>query len=235
MPFFADKLDTVVGICGIGLKPTGDKDPFALRRAAIGLIRILVENKIDLDLKSAIEIAVKGYERIQLTPETLAVSSQFIFDRMKGYLAERGIKSAVSRAVFTSESRSPLDILHRIEAIQSFIKLPQATDLIGSHKRISNILKKNGKANLLLKPRKILLETLAETALVEYCEKLKQTTNTLYKQKDYLQYLIEIAGCRDYIDRFFDEVKIISDNKEKTENRLSIVSEVNELFVESAT
>ena len=82
----------------------------------------------------------------------------------------------------------------------------------------------------MLKPRKILLETLAETALVEYCEKLHQTTNTLYKQKDYLQYLIEIAGCRDYIDRFFDEVKIISDNREKTENRLSIVSEVNELF-----
>ena len=227
---FADKLDTIVGICGIGLKPTGDKDPFALRRAAIGLIRILVEKEIDIDLNSAIEIAIKGYERTQLIPETLAVSSQFIFDRMKGYLAEKGIKSSVSRAVFASESLSPLDISHRIDAIQSFTELSQAADLVASHKRISNILKKKKEAKILPKPKKKLLEIPAEIALVEYYEELQQTTNTLYQQKDYQQYLIEIAGCKTHIDRFFDEVKIITDNKEMTENRLSIMNEANELF-----
>tara|TARA_B100000674_G_scaffold463952_1_gene445440 strand:- start:1293 stop:3365 length:2073 start_codon:yes stop_codon:yes gene_type:complete len=227
---FADKLDTVVGICGIGLKPTGDKDPFALRRAAIGLIRILLEKKIDIDLNHAIEIAAKSYERSQLIPETLAVSSQFIFDRMKGYLADKGVKSSVSRAVFASESLSPLDLSHRIDAIQSFSKLPQAADLIASHKRISNILKKKEEAKLLSKPRKDLLEMPAEIALVEYYEELQQTTNVLYGQKDYQQYLIEIAGCKTHIDRFFDEVKVITDNKEITENRLSIMNEANELL-----
>ena len=227
---FADKLDTVVGICGIGLKPTGEKDPFALRRAAIGMIRILVEKEIDIDLNSAIEIAIKAYENTQLIPETLAISSQFIFDRMKGYLSEKGIKSSVIKAVFTSESLSPLDLSHRIDAIQSFTKLPQAADLIASHKRVSNILKKNEETKLLPTPRKRLLETPAEIALVEYSEELQQMTNTLYQQQDYLQYLIEIAGCKAHIDRFFDEVKIITDNNETTENRLSIINEANKLF-----
>ena len=130
------------------------KTPFALRRAAIGLIRILLEKKIDIDLNHAIAIAAKSYERSQLVPETLAVSSQFIFDRMKGYLADKGVKSSVSRAVFASESLSPLDLSHRIDAIQSFSKLPQAADLIASHKRISNILKKRKRLSYCQNPEK---------------------------------------------------------------------------------
>jgi glycyl-tRNA synthetase beta chain len=138
----ADKLDSLVGIFGIGSAPTGDRDPFALRRAAIGLLRIVIEADIALDLREAIDFALATYAGVKLAPDTAEQVYAFVRERLRGYYLERGTPNDVCAAVFANDPSSPAEVARRLVAVSGFRALPAAAALAAANKRIANILKK---------------------------------------------------------------------------------------------
>ena len=227
---FADKLDTIVGIAGIGLKPTGDKDPFALRRAAIGLVRLLVENEIELCLTSAIQKAITGYKGITLLKETDAISLQFIRDRMRGYFVEKGMAPQVCKAAMSSQSQSPADIACRINALQSFYESDESKNLIAANRRIANILKKNPLPSCSDLAKEELFSVDFEIALAKRYADVNSLAESLYQKKEYEKYLFEISSFKNPVDQFFENVQVITENKTVTNNRLALLKQLNELF-----
>ncbi|MEC9248256.1 MAG: glycine--tRNA ligase subunit beta [Pseudomonadota bacterium] len=227
---FADKLDTIVGISGIGLKPTGDKDPFALRRAAIGLVRLLVENEIELCLTSAIQKAITGYQGISLLKETDAISLQFIRDRMRGYFVGKGMAPQVCKAAMSSQSQSPADIACRINALRSFYESDESKNLIVANRRIVNILRKNPLPNRSDVAKEELFSMDLEIALAKHYAEVNPLAKSLYQKKKYEEYLFEISSFKNPVDQFFENVQVISENKTVTNNRLALLGQLNELF-----
>jgi glycyl-tRNA synthetase beta chain len=226
---FADKLDTLVGIFSIGAAPTGDKDPFALRRAALGCIRIVIESGAGLDLNEALDLACQGYSDVIDTSNVSEPVIKFIIDRMRGYFSEKGIDTSTIDAVLAVGTPNPTDIHARIEAVVAFQQLPESSALAGANKRIANILRKNdAKTAASIDPK--LLEADAEVQLVASLDSITQSINDSLDERNYSAFLTVLSELHDPINLFFDDVMVMCDDIAVRDNRMAILSHIHGLF-----
>ncbi|MGM0564735.1 MAG: glycine--tRNA ligase subunit beta [Pseudomonadota bacterium] len=240
----ADRLDTLLAIWAVGQKPTGSKDPFALRRAALGVIRILVEGELDLNLGSALREAQKqlgplggehGAEISDLQTPTDEVK-EFIYERMKHYFIERGysaLQFEAVRAVAIQQPLHPADFARRMAAINAFGQLEAADSLSAADKRIRNIFKKfEGELPETVDPG--LFESPAETTLWEQLQSLQSSTQALIESGEYEKAFNEMAGLREPVDHFFDEVMVMAEDEALKRNRLALLGQLRGLFLQIA-
>lgn len=229
----ADRLDSLVGIFGIGSAPTGDKDPYALRRAALGVIRTLIEGDIDLDLAATLEIVFAGYESEKLQTDTCQQVYQFMRERMRGYYLDHGTSSDVCNAVLSNNPTSPLEVALRINAVNEFRKHAAASALAAANKRISNILKKV-ESSPSSRWQSELLRDDAEVGLADKLNGIRESADQFFEDRDYNAYLETLAGLRGPIDSFFDNVMVMDDNMALRENRIAMLAEIHALFTRVA-
>jgi glycyl-tRNA synthetase beta chain len=225
----ADRVDTLVGVFGLNQGPTGDKDPYGLRRAALGVLRILIEKEIDIDLSSLLAMALKGYGSLE-NQETVSQVLRFIFERMKGRYQEKDADAFAS--VMAIKVTNPYDAHRRIEGIQAFKTLPQAEALALANKRVSNILAqyKDKLSATEINPQ--LFEDEAEQVLFERLKEKSQ--QPLKAREDYSQVMLRLAELREPIDQFFDRVMVMAEDKKVRENRLLLLSQLRTLFLQVA-
>lgn len=226
----ADKLDTLVGIFGIGMLPTGSKDPYALRRAALGVLRILIEKRLELDLGAAIAVAIDQYGQ-QIKADGLAAQVQdFIFDRLRARYEDEGIDVAVYQSVRAVAPASPLGFDQRIQAVQAFRRLPEAEALAAANKRVANILSKaEGFNDQAIDP--LLLKEEAELSLAEAIQRAEDTVAPLAKDREYRSSLEQLAALRTPVDAFFDQVLVNADDPAVKANRYALLARLRGLFL----
>ncbi len=229
----ADRLDSLVGIFGIGSAPTGDKDPYALRRAALGALRILIEGNIDLDLAEVLTLTRDGYAGTELAPDTTEQVFTFMLERLRGYYLDRGVPADVCGAVFANRPTAPLEIARRIAAVVDFRAMDAAVALAAANKRTANILKKLTTPAPTAWQRELLTEP-AERELAQALENASGDLENLFSARDYTAYLQQLAGLRASIDRFFDDVMVMSEDAALRENRLALLAHLQTLFTRVA-
>jgi len=223
----ADKLDTLAGIFAIGQKPSGTKDPFALRRAAIGVLRIILESRFDLDLGELVAQAVKlqPVQQAGCAEEVLS----YILERLRAHYQEAGVASEIFDAVLATGSRRPLDFDARVNAVAAFRSLPEAESLAAANKRIANILKKSA-AETAASVDVSLLQVDAERALHAALEGVSAGVEADLASRRYNAALTTLAGLRPAIDAFFNDVMVNDPDPALRANRLALVGRVRELF-----
>ena len=229
----ADRLDTLLGIFAIGQTPTGDKDPFALRRAALGVLRIIIEKKLDLDLLLLTKIAAEQHDtKINAHDAEMAVF-EFMLDRLHAYYLDKGIRPDVLEAVLSTKPTKPLDINNRLLAVDAFRQLAEAESLAAANKRIGNILKKV-KGQLPDSIDENLLQETAEKNLYQTLDTLEDKVQTLIDQAKYQEALSELAALRESVDHFFDDVMVMSDDEKLKNNRVALLNKLHGLFMQIA-
>jgi glycyl-tRNA synthetase beta chain len=216
----ADKLETLVGMFGIGQAPTGDKDPFALRRHALGVIRILVDGGVRIDLDQLLKGASKIFGD-KITPATPSLS-QFIFERLAGNLREQGYSVHEVDAVISMRPQRLDQVAKRLEAVQAFSKLIHAPSLAAANKRIGNILKKADGVNVAYD--KSQMTEAAETALATAMESVMPQAKAQFDSGDYTASLQSLAALREPVDAFFDKVMVNADDPKVRANRLGLLA-----------
>lgn len=226
----ADKLDTLVGIIGIGRHPKGDRDPFALRRSALGLLRIIVENKLPLDLVQLVSIARQEY-RSKLTNKTVENDVvEFLLGRFRAWYQDEGHAIDVIQAVLARRPTRPTDFDKRMKAVSSFRKREEANALAAANKRVGNILTKHGgsidgELNLSL------LQQEEEKALANALQHMQKELAPAFEQGDYQTALDKLAALRNVVDGFFDNVMVMAEEKEIRTNRLILLNQLRSLFL----
>ena len=229
----AEKIDTLVGIFAIGERPTGVKDPYALRRAAIGLLRTLIETPLPLDLRDVLRFSASTFEdKVDAHAAAVAVFG-YCMERLKGYYQDRKISGDVVDSVLATGPGVPSDIQRRILAVQSFRVLPEAEALTAANKRIRNILRKSGEST----PTEIDLGALRESAevrLEERISSLGKSIAPLLEAQDYGGVLRSLSGLRDDVDGFFDGVMVMAEEPELRRNRLALLRALEALFLQVA-
>jgi len=226
----ADKVDTLVGIFGIGQTPKGDKDPFALRRASIGVLRIIVEKSLPLDLIDLVEASIATFGDKIKTDNLQTKVVDFILARFRAWYAEQGIATGVVQAVAANRPTRPADFAARVEAVKSFNTLESAEALAAANKRVANILAKNVfKEELSF--NKALLEEPAEIALANSLESVEARIQPMLEQSDYTSALVVLAELRQPIDEFFENVMVMADDESIKRNRLTLLSRLRGLFL----
>ncbi|MFC6633882.1 glycine--tRNA ligase subunit beta [Microbulbifer taiwanensis] len=231
----ADRLDTLVGIFGIGQPPSGSRDPFALRRASLGVIRILVEKKLDLDLRELLEQARDQYPRTALGEYNTVVEQTltYILERFRARYEDRGIATEVFMSVATRKLSRPLDIDNRVHAVHAFSQLPEAESLAAANKRVSNILAKF-EGSVPHKVDEALLQEDAEKALYAAVQVARTEVEPLYQEAMFAEGLAGLAGLRETVDNFFDHVMVMADDETLRDNRLALLAQLRSLFLEVA-
>ena len=233
----ADKLDTLTGIFGIGQAPTGDKDPYGLRRAALGVLRIMIEHQLALDLEPLLDSALKAYQAQGVkgfdTDRTMTTVFDFMMDRLRAYYQDAGIRGDVFDAVSARRPTQPSDFDARVRAVEAFRRLPEAESLAAANKRIRNILRKTGEtiANS-IDPG--LLHEASEEALAQQMGELIQIVEPLFERREYESALTRLAALRPQVDRYFDEVLVMCDDAPLRRNRLAQLSQLQDLFLRVA-
>jgi glycyl-tRNA synthetase beta chain len=217
----ADKLETLVGLFGVGQMPTGDKDPFALRRHALGVIRMLVEAALPLDLDTLLALAVPAFGAAITDPR--AALSSFIFDRLAGSLREQGYSAHEVDAVLALGVQRLADIPRRLEAVRAFAALPEAAALAAANKRIANILKKSPDP-VEAKADPALFTEAAERALWTDVDTVRRAADVLFEAGDYTHSLKALAALRAPVDKFFDDVMVNADDPKVRANRLGLLA-----------
>ncbi len=229
----ADKLDTLVGIFGIGQSPKGDKDPFALRRAAIGVLRIIVEHKLPLDLnvlvKEAVELLKDKISNEQVTEQVV----DFVLGRFRTWYQEQGVDIDVIQAVMAKRPTRPADFDARIKGVMQFKALPSAADLAAANKRVANILDKN-KVDDDYALNTSLLEAQEEIELNKQIEAIKGEIAPLLEEAKYGEVLQRLATLGEAINGFFDNVMVMAENERVKHNRLALLLELRSLFLQCA-
>ena len=234
----ADRLDSLVGIFSIGQQPSGSRDPFALRRASLGVLRIIIERDIDLNLTQAISSAADQFADLsgaKLSGDELCEQVlTYILERFKAWYKEEGISSEVFSAVSSLGLSNPLDINARIQAVQQFSQLPEAVSLAAANKRVSNILAKQlGISSPAAIDPKLLQEN-AEQLLAAEIDRLTQVVAPLFAQRDYTGVLSQLAKLREPVDRFFDDVMVMAEDIQVRNNRLALLHSLRQLFINVA-
>ncbi|WP_394186347.1 glycine--tRNA ligase subunit beta [Pseudoalteromonas tetraodonis] len=229
----ADKFDTLVGIFGIGQAPKGDKDPFALRRAAIGALRIMVEKQLPLDI---LDLVAKSQTLFGEKLTNLNVSTDvfdFMLGRFRAWYQDEGIEVDVIQAVLARRPTKPVDFDRRVKAVSHFRTLDAAESLAAANKRVSNILAKN---NITTQGNvdQSLLSDDAEKVLAAQVAKFATDLAPLYSDGNYQEALSQLAGIRDSVDNFFDNVMVMADDEAVKQNRLALLSQLSGLFLEIA-
>ena len=229
----ADKLDTLVGIYGIGLTPTGDKDPFALRRAALGVLRTLMENNLSLNLMQLLEIAEAQFPAGVIAGDAVPKLYEFMLERLKPYLREHEFGPDEIEAVLSLKPTRMDWIIPRLRAIQSFRKLPEAESLAAANKRIRNILKQ-GKGEVREVIDHGLLQEEAERNLAQQVEMLEAKVLPLLHRGEYEQALKQLASLRPAVDTFFEKVMVMAEDDALRANRLALLTKLEGLFMRVA-
>ena len=232
----ADKLDTLAGVFSIGKKPSGNRDPFGLRRAALGVVRILVECPLDIDLQATIRTAVDQQpagrsQAGELADELYA----FVTERLRRYFLDRDTTLATETfdAVMARRPASLVDFERRLTAVQRFLELEQAASLAAANKRIANILRQAGEPEGLRVKAAALAEP-AEKALFDALAAVREQVRPMLDARDYTKALATLAGLRETVDRFFDDVMVMADDEAVRNNRLALLGELRALFLEVA-
>lgn len=232
----ADKLDTLAGIFAIAQKPTGTRDPFGLRRAALGVLRTILERQLDLDLRQLIETAVAA-QPVEKRPEVVDEVWTFIMERLRASYLEgendRSVTTEMFDAVLASRTQSVLDVDVRLRALERFLKMPEAASLAAANKRIVNILRK-APADLSGAVDTSRLQDGAERQLFEHVLSMERAVNPLFARRDYAQALTQLASLRDDVDRFFDSVMVMAEDAEVRANRLGLLLRLRGLFLQFA-
>ena len=231
----SDKLDSIVGIFAIDQAPTGDKDPFALRRAALGVLRIVIENRLDTDIVSLIDASIESYKsRLpDIKKPTLAKTCyDFIMERARAYYIETGVAVDVFDSVLAQQPTQPFDFDQRVKAVNAFRELPEAESLSAANKRIANILKDTSTAKQ--KVDVSLLKENAEKKLYETLQVLTGKVEPLFKERNYQEALSALANLRESVDKFFDDVMVMVDDEKLKNNRLALLQSLRSLFLEVA-
>ncbi|MDN2664744.1 glycine--tRNA ligase subunit beta [Psychromonas sp. 14N.309.X.WAT.B.A12] len=229
----ADKLDTLVGIFGIGQAPKGDKDPFALRRAAIGLLRIITDKQLDLDIVDLVEIAKVQYGDKLTNDNVVNDVVDFLFGRFRATYQAGGYSVELIQSVLERRPTKPVDFEKRIKAVAKFQTLPEAAPIAAANKRISNILAKvNDEINSEVDAN--LLQEDAEKALSEILEALESKLSPLFEEGDYESALFELASLKSPVDDFFDSVMVMADDLAVKNNRLALLNRLRNLFLRVA-
>ena len=229
----ADKLDSLVGIFGIGSAPTGDRDPFALRRAAIGMLRIVIEADIALDLRAAIDVALTSYAGVKLAADTAEQVYAFVRERLRGYYLERGTPNDVCAAVFANDPSAPAEVARRLLAVSDFRALPAAQALAAANKRIANILKKLDTPPVDSIDATLLTDN-AERELAARYAALAPQAEQLFMAREYTRYMELLAGLREPVDAFFDGVMVMCEDAALRTNRLALLARLHALFTRVA-
>ena len=230
----ADKLDSIVGIFGIGQPPTGSKDPFALRRSAIGVLRIIVEKELDLDLLYCIEQAVSGFEEANLAQNTADEVFEFMLERFKAWFMDKETTVEEFQSVFVVRPTRPLDFHLRILAVHNFNLLPESASLAEANKRVSNLLAKQNFNAEDTAVKEELLQEPAEKALHrELVDKILEVAPLLEKGL-YKEGLQTLASLKISVDTFFDEVLVVCEDASLRENRLALLQQLRDLFLQTA-
>ena len=219
----ADKLETLVGMFGIGNLPTGDKDPFALRRHALGVIRMLAERDLPLDLPALIRAAVPAFGSL-ITDPTDALAD-FVFDRLAGSLREQGYSAQEVDAVLALRPSRLGDVTRRLQAVRAFAALPEAAALAAANKRIGNILKKSDGVGAAVNAA--LLAEPAEQALAAAIGATVPDADGRFEQGDYTASLQTLAALRAPVDAFFDGVMVNADDPALKANRLALLQQLH--------
>ena len=216
----ADKLETLVGLFGVGQLPTGDKDPFALRRHALGVVRILVEKNMALDLAQLVHDAVPAFGELITDPSQPLLA--FIYDRLAGSLRDQGYSVQEVDAVL--ELRPILgDVPGRLAAVRSFAAMPEAPSLAAANKRVGNILKKSETA-VEAKVDAALLKEPAESALQDALTQIAPQATQAFERGDYTGSLQALAALKEPVDAFFDKVMVNAEDPALRANRLGLLA-----------
>ncbi|MGH8560994.1 MAG: glycine--tRNA ligase subunit beta, partial [Nevskiales bacterium] len=224
----ADKLDTLAGIFATGQKPTASKDPFALRRAALGVLRILIEAELDLDLGELLGSVTQLQPGVKNAALLVNELLQFHWDRLRSHYTDAGVAVEVFEAVMTTGATRPLDIHRRIRAVEAFMRLPEARKLAAAHKRVRNILRgAEGQVAPACDPTKF--ADAPEQALHQETLRLKAEVTALSLRRDYAVAMTRLADIQPAVDRFFDTTMVMAEDRELRANRLALLSELDVL------
>lgn len=227
----SEKVDTLCGIFSAGLIPTGDKDPYALRRSALGILRILIEKKLPIDIVSLCDYALSLFTHPFDVSGTRLKILDFLYDRLKGYCLDQGFSTYEYEAVLAVKPTEPLDFMQRLEAVRSFKNMPEAESLSAANKRIINILKKSDIPSLSTIGN---LQEPAEKALQKAAENAANTINPLITDKAYTPALTALAALREPVDEFFTHVMVNTDDVALRNSRLALLQMLSNQFLKIA-
>lgn len=227
----AEKIDTLTGIFSAGLIPTGDKDPYALRRAALGTLRIIIEHKLRLDIKELIALALSLFTHSFELDATRSAVTDFVFDRLKSYCLDQGYSADEFDAVMTVNPSEPYDFIQRLDAVKAFRQLPQAEGLAAANKRIRNILKKSDT------PASTSVSDLVEAEEINLLSVAKhsfEAIQPLLAERNYQATLKRLAETEPAVNAFFDHVMVMTDDMSLRANRLALLTLLSEQFLTCA-
>ncbi|MET0124935.1 MAG: glycine--tRNA ligase subunit beta [Pseudomonas caspiana] len=226
----ADKLDTLVGIFGIGMLPTGSKDPYALRRAALGILRILIEKQLDLDLIETVKFAVGQFGAKVKAAGLQEQVLEFIFDRLRARYEDEGVEVAVYLSVRALQPGSALDFDQRVQAVQAFRKLPEAAALAAVNKRVSNLLSKaEGNIAQTVEPK--YFDNANEFSLYSAIKQADQDVQPMAEARQYSETLARLAALREPVDAFFEAVMVNAEDASVRANRYALLARLRGLFL----
>ena len=226
----ADKLDTLVGIFGIGMLPTGSKDPYALRRAALGVLRILIEKKFDLDLNDAVAFAVSAFGSKVKAAGLADQVLEFIFDRLRARYEDEGVDVATYLSVRALKPGSALDFDQRVQAVQAFRKLPEAAALAAVNKRVSNLLSKiEGNVPTTIEAK--YFDNANEFSLYSAIQQADQAVQPMAAARQYSETLARLAALREPVDAFFEAVMVNAEDANVRANRYALLARLRGLFL----
>ena len=229
----ADKIDTLVGIFGINQAPKGDKDPFALRRAAIGVIRIIIEKGLTLNIEALASASIASYGDKLVNENTLADVLNFVLGRYKAFYQEQSVSVDIIQSVLAKAPNAPLDFDQRVKAVTHFKSMPEAETLAAANKRVGNILAKFD-GELFDSVNADLLSEQAEKDLAATFDKVKASTAPAIENKDYQAVLSALSSLKADIDNFFEHVMVMADDEAVKTNRLTLLNAIRNSFLEVA-
>ena len=229
----ADRLDTLTGIFGIGQRPTGAKDPFALRRATIGVLNIIIKGEYDLDLRELLQIAVDQHTSLDGDNNAVLVNDvlDYMLERLRGWAADEGISAEVYQSVRARNVTRPLDFARRLQAVKAFNEREEARALAAANKRVGNILAKleGGVPTTNVDPT--LFEHKAEQALLDALTVLEAETAPMFAEARYNEALDRLATLREPVDAFFEDVMVMAEDEKIRNNRLALLARLHALFL----
>lgn len=229
----AEKTDSLVGLFGINQPPTGTKDPFALRRAALGVLRIIVEKQLPLDLNELITWAAEAYGELEnqdVGPQLV----DYMLERFRAWYEDEGVSAEVFLSVSARRPTKPLDFHQRVQAVNAFYQRSEAEALSAANKRVSNILAKQGITDASEDVDSNLLSEAAEKALASTLAELHGRVTPLFDQGDYQSALGELASLQAPVDAFFDQVMVMADDENVRNNRIALLTRLRNLFLRVA-
>ena len=224
----ADKLETLIGIWGIGLQPTGDKDPFALRRHALGVLRMLIEKRLPLSLSHLLQGGAAVFAGNAAFTAPGAELHAFLYDRLRGLLRDRGFAPGEIEAVVAQQPDQLNNLLDRLDAVRAFAALPEAVALAAANKRITNILKKTDGNPAAVNPQ--LLHDAAEQTLHAAIIALQPQIDTAFAAGDFGSTLTSLARLRPSVDAFFNDVMVMADDTALRNNRIALLSQLHAMM-----